>query len=131
MRAKTESGHTAAGEHRTGKRAGMTYQVMTEQAEARSALFDERYGQLVGYARRRLRDFDVPTSSADPEDVVTTAFIRVLARTEHGSQLMSASWLRRTTSTVSFTDPRMSSVLGAPLDPDLPTTQGRVSSVPD
>ncbi|MGW1364725.1 RNA polymerase sigma factor [Streptomyces chartreusis] len=56
---------------------------MAEQhVEALSALFTERYGQMVGFARRRLRDQGVPPSAADPEDIVQHSFELVLARTE-------------------------------------------------
>lgn len=51
-------------------------------AEAVSALFGERYGQMVGFARQMLRRYGVPPSVAEPEDVVQTAFACVLARTE-------------------------------------------------
>lgn len=49
---------------------------MAEQqhVEAVSALFAERYGQMVGFARRRLRDQGVPPSAADPEDIVQHSF---------------------------------------------------------
>lgn len=51
-------------------------------AEAVSALVAERYGQLVGYARKRLRACDVPPAWVDAEDVVQNALAGVLARTE-------------------------------------------------
>ncbi|GAA2615646.1 hypothetical protein GCM10010304_81230 [Streptomyces roseoviolaceus] len=51
-------------------------------AEAVSALFDERYEQMVGFARQGLRRHGIPPSVAEPEDVVQTAFALVLARTE-------------------------------------------------
>jgi RNA polymerase sigma-70 factor (ECF subfamily) len=51
-------------------------------AEALGALVVERYAQMVGYARKRLRLYGVPLSSADPEDVVQNALMSVLAHTE-------------------------------------------------
>lgn len=51
-------------------------------AEALGALVVERYAQMVGYARKRLRLYGVPLSSAGPEDVVQNALMSVLAHTE-------------------------------------------------
>ncbi|MEU6593258.1 RNA polymerase sigma factor [Streptomyces sp. NPDC046881] len=52
----------------------------TERAEAVAALAAEQYGQLVGYARKRLRAFDVPQAWVDADDVVQNALASVLAR---------------------------------------------------
>ncbi|CAL9673543.1 hypothetical protein SUDANB176_07824 (plasmid) [Streptomyces sp. enrichment culture] len=60
----------------------MAEQEAAEHARAVSVLAAERYEQMVGYARRRLCNFRVPPSSADPEDVVQAALERVLSRTE-------------------------------------------------
>ncbi|AEY94323.1 RNA polymerase sigma factor (plasmid) [Streptomyces hygroscopicus subsp. jinggangensis 5008] len=54
----------------------------TEHAEAVAALVAEQYGQLVGYARKRLRVFDVPPAWVDADDVVQNALASVLARSE-------------------------------------------------
>ncbi|WP_330469285.1 sigma-70 family RNA polymerase sigma factor (plasmid) [Streptomyces longwoodensis] len=51
-------------------------------AEALAALVYVRYERLVGYARKQLRSFGVPTSSADPQDVVQIALVNVLAHAE-------------------------------------------------
>ncbi|MFG2457037.1 RNA polymerase sigma factor [Streptomyces sp. NPDC048523] len=51
-------------------------------AEAVADLVAERYEQLVGYARKRLRALGVPLSSADPEDVVQIALTNVLTHRE-------------------------------------------------
>ncbi|OQR61456.1 hypothetical protein B6E66_24780 [Streptomyces maremycinicus] len=48
----------------------------------------ERHGQLVGYARKRLRNSGVPPSWADPEDIVHNALAGVLACPE------PVEWLR-------------------------------------
>ncbi|MEV8554242.1 sigma-70 family RNA polymerase sigma factor [Streptomyces glaucescens] len=50
-------------------------------AEALGALVVERYAQMVGYARKRLRLCGVPLSSADPEDLVQNVLMSVLAHT--------------------------------------------------
>ncbi|MFB7650390.1 MULTISPECIES: sigma-70 family RNA polymerase sigma factor [unclassified Streptomyces] len=44
-------------------------------------LVGERYGQMVGLARKRLRAHGVPASSAEPEDIVQNALKSVLAGT--------------------------------------------------
>ncbi|WP_405749047.1 sigma-70 family RNA polymerase sigma factor [Streptomyces sp. NBC_00012] len=51
-------------------------------AEALKELVVEQYGNLVGYARKRLRTRGVPDSSADAEDVVQECLRSVLVRTE-------------------------------------------------
>lgn len=53
-----------------------------EHAKALGTLVVERYAQMVGYARKRLRLYGVPLSSTDPEDVVQNALMSVLAHTE-------------------------------------------------
>ncbi|MGW2447957.1 RNA polymerase sigma factor [Streptomyces sp. NPDC001675] len=50
--------------------------------DAVAALVEERYGQVVGYARKRLRALDVPPAWMDAEDVVNSALTCVLARSE-------------------------------------------------
>ncbi|MEV6055208.1 RNA polymerase sigma factor [Streptomyces sp. NPDC052107] len=60
----------------------MTEQQTAPHAEAVEALVAERFGQLVGYARKRLRAFDVPPAWLDAEDVVQNALASVLARSE-------------------------------------------------
>ncbi|MFI1839451.1 sigma-70 family RNA polymerase sigma factor [Streptomyces olivaceoviridis] len=60
----------------------MAEQQLAPHAEAVSALVTERYGQLVGYARKRLRALDVPPAWVEAEDVVHNALAGVLARTE-------------------------------------------------
>ncbi|MEU5539426.1 sigma-70 family RNA polymerase sigma factor [Streptomyces sp. NPDC020362] len=60
----------------------MTEQQAAPHAEAVAALVVERYGQLVGYARRRLRAFDVPLAWVDAEDVVQNALLSVLTRSK-------------------------------------------------
>ncbi|GAA3815432.1 sigma-70 family RNA polymerase sigma factor [Streptomyces chiangmaiensis] len=60
----------------------MTEQQTAPHAEAVSDLVDERYGQLVGYARKRLAALDVPSAWVDAEDVVQNALESVLARAE-------------------------------------------------
>ncbi|MFH9590126.1 hypothetical protein [Streptomyces luteogriseus] len=46
-------------------------------AEAVSALFAERSGQMVGYARKRLCAAGVPQSWVDPEDALASVLARV------------------------------------------------------
>ncbi|GGV12309.1 hypothetical protein GCM10010260_58690 [Streptomyces filipinensis] len=57
----------------------MAEQHRAPHAEAMSALVAEGYGQLVGYASRRLRALDVPSAWADAEDVVQNALASVFA----------------------------------------------------
>ncbi|MFF3312980.1 sigma-70 family RNA polymerase sigma factor [Streptomyces sp. NPDC002952] len=52
----------------------------SRHAEALAELVEERYDRMVRYAARRLRDRDVPQTSADPEDVVQNAIKSVLAQ---------------------------------------------------
>ncbi|MER5945950.1 sigma-70 family RNA polymerase sigma factor [Streptomyces sp. NPDC001904] len=51
----------------------------SRHAEELAALVEERYGQMVGAAAKRLRRGDVPQTSADPEDVVQNALKAVLS----------------------------------------------------
>ncbi|MFJ9871266.1 RNA polymerase sigma factor [Streptomyces sp. NPDC101165] len=60
----------------------MAEEQATEHAEAVAALVAERYGQLVGYARKRLQAFNVPPAWVDAEDVVQNSLERVLARSK-------------------------------------------------
>ncbi|MFE7838963.1 RNA polymerase sigma factor [Streptomyces sp. NPDC057474] len=60
---------------------------MAEHAAAVSALFAERHGQMVGFARKRLRRFGIPQAWADPEDVVQIAITSVLTSTEPVAQM--------------------------------------------
>ncbi|MFF7130471.1 sigma-70 family RNA polymerase sigma factor [Streptomyces sp. NPDC008240] len=60
----------------------MADQETAPHAGAVVVLFAERYGQLVGYARKRLRAFDVPPAWVDAEDVVQNALASVLARSD-------------------------------------------------
>lgn len=60
----------------------MTEQETAPHAEALSDLVDERYGLLVGYARKRLAALDVPPAWVDAEDVVQNALESVLVRAE-------------------------------------------------
>ncbi|WP_331758837.1 sigma-70 family RNA polymerase sigma factor (plasmid) [Streptomyces sp. NBC_01544] len=60
----------------------MTEQETAPHAEALSDLVDERYGLLVGYARKRLAALDVPPAWVDAEDVVQNALENVLVRAE-------------------------------------------------
>ncbi|MFJ5779539.1 RNA polymerase sigma factor [Streptomyces sp. NPDC093094] len=57
------------------------------RAEALAALVAERQGQMVGYARKRLRCSGVPPSSAEARDVVQNALTSVLACPEPVEQL--------------------------------------------
>ncbi|MER5907512.1 sigma-70 family RNA polymerase sigma factor [Streptomyces mirabilis] len=65
----------------------MAEQQMAPHAEALSALVDERFGQLVGYARKRLAALDVPPAWVDAEDVVQNALASVLTRAEPVEEL--------------------------------------------
>ncbi|MGW2748717.1 RNA polymerase sigma factor [Streptomyces sp. NPDC001450] len=60
----------------------MAEELAAEHAEAVAALVAERYGKLVGYARNRLRAFNVPPAWVDAEDVVQNSLEKVLARSE-------------------------------------------------
>ncbi|MGW4623456.1 sigma-70 family RNA polymerase sigma factor [Streptomyces sp. NPDC004592] len=60
----------------------MAEQETAPHAEALSDLVRERYGLLVGYARKRLAALDVPPAWVDAEDVVQNALESVLVRTE-------------------------------------------------
>ncbi|GGV12396.1 hypothetical protein GCM10010260_58830 [Streptomyces filipinensis] len=53
-----------------------------KHAEAVGVLVSERYGQLVGYARKRLKALDVPPAWVGAEDVVQNALASVLAHGE-------------------------------------------------
>ncbi|MFD7283549.1 sigma-70 family RNA polymerase sigma factor [Streptomyces sp. NPDC059862] len=65
----------------------MTEQETAPHAEALSDLVGERYGLLVGYARKRLAALDVPPAWVDAEDVVQNALASVLGRAEPIEQL--------------------------------------------
>ncbi|MFF3350869.1 sigma-70 family RNA polymerase sigma factor [Streptomyces sp. NPDC002779] len=52
----------------------------SRHADALAELVEERYDRMVRFAASRLRDYDVPRSSADPEDVVQSALKSVLAQ---------------------------------------------------
>jgi RNA polymerase sigma factor (sigma-70 family) len=54
----------------------------SRHAEALAELVEERYDLMVRYAAVRLRDRDVPQTSADPEDVVQNAIKSVLTHDE-------------------------------------------------
>ncbi|WP_189189963.1 sigma-70 family RNA polymerase sigma factor [Streptomyces albiflavescens] len=65
----------------------MTEQQTSPHAEALSDLVAERYGQLVGNARKRLAALDVPPAWVHAEDVVQNALASVLTRAELDEKL--------------------------------------------
>ncbi len=70
-----------------GSESDVDERQRAQRAEALAALAAERRGQMVGHARKRLRDLGIPPSWADPEDVVHNALTSVLACTEPIEQL--------------------------------------------